>query len=338
MEHTIELEKLFKNWIQKAPNVIDEIVNNSGSERLYYRIRYDDGTLVGTYNPDIKENKAFLHYSKILREEGIRVPEIYTANATFVYYLLQDLGDTNLLQVLKKEGESLKIEKFYKMALTQLLKMQLFAGKYLDLETYAYPRAAFDSQSIKWDLNYFKYYFLKMSSISFDEQLLENDFEKIVYSISDAKWTGFIHRDFQARNIQIHQNETWFIDYQGGRKGPILYDLVSLLNQASAQLSNSFREKLKIYYRDTLKCYHEVDDIEFEIEFTSLAFIRLIQTLGAYGFRGLIEGKPYFKNSIPMALDNLANLLKSEYLKIEVPYFINILSRILQIKANFISK
>lgn len=338
MEHLLQLEKLYSIWKNSSPDSIIPLNSNSASSRLYFRIYAGNETYIGVYNADIKENRAFFHFSETFLKDGIHIPKLYFIGEDEAYYLIEDLGNTNLWNILKEEGESDFVNTLYKKALDQLLKMQLYGDLYIDFDTFSYPRAEFDAQSVLWDLNYFKYYFLKVSGLTFDEQLLENNFRSLAKEIGKQKWTAFMFRDFQARNIQVKKNDVWLIDYQGGRRGPMLYDLVSILYQASAQLSFDFRSELKTYYREELRKVIDVDNEIFDKDFDTMVFIRIIQTLGTYGFRGLIEKKPYFVESIPLALNNLENLLHSESLKLEIPYFIDLLDQLIQLKSNFVSK
>ena len=338
MEHLLELEKIYSIWKNCPPDSIKPLDKSSASPRLYFRIYADNQTYIGAYNTDLKENRAFFHYTNIFKKAGINVPELYFVSDNEAYYLIEDLGNKNLLDVLKKEGESDFVKQLYKKAINNLLKMQLFGKNKIDFKHFSYPRAEFDTQSVLWDLNYFKYYFLKVSGLTFDEQLLENDFQLLAKEIEKQHWIAFMFRDFQARNIQVVEDDVWFIDYQGGRKGPMLYDLVSLLYQASAQLSTEFRHELKAYYEQEMGKIFSVDDRIFKQDFDIMVFIRIIQTLGAYGFRGLIEKKPYFINSIPLALGNLDDFLQTQHLKLEIPYFINLLNQLVKLKSNFAPK
>lgn len=338
MEHLQQLEKLYSAWKNSSLDRIEPLNNTSASSRLYFRIYSDNETFIGVYNADLKENRAFFHFSHTFKEADIHVPELYFVSDNEAYYLIEDLGNMNLLALLKAEGESDFVRTLYKKSIDQLLKMQLYGKNEIDFKTFSYPRAEFDTQSVLWDLNYFKYYFLKVSGISFDEQLLENDFQLLAKEIGKQKWIAFMFRDFQARNIQVRNADVWLIDYQGGRKGPMLYDLVSLLYQASAQLSPSFRDELKAYYKQEAVKSMNVDSQSFEDDFDTMVFIRIIQTLGAYGFRGLIEKKPYFINSIPLALDNLESLLQTPHSKLEIPYLIGLLNQLVKLKSKFAHK
>ncbi len=338
MEHLEQIKNLYLGWKKNIPNKIEALVNNSASSRLYFRIYFNSETYIGVYNSDIKENKAFFHFTDIFRTGRVQVPELLFVDTNEMYYLIEDLGDINLLSLLKSEGESLNLKIFYKKALEQLLQMQLYGGVHINFEKFAYPRAEFDSQSVLWDLNYFKYYFLKVNDLAFDEQLLENDFRYLADELSRQKYIAFMFRDFQARNIHLRSNKVWLIDYQGGRKGPMLYDLASLLFQASAQLSTEFKEELKKFYFTELTKKYSISISEFEEKLASMVFIRIIQTLGTYGFRGLIEKKTYFIESIPSALKNLDELLQNQHLILEIPYFIGLLNQLIQIKSKFVYK
>lgn len=338
MEHLLELEKLYSTWKNSSPNRIEALNSTSASARLYFRIYSDNENIIGVYNADLKENRAFFNFTTTFGKAEIHVPELFIVSENEAYYLIEDLGDQNLLALLMDEGESDFVKQLYKKSIDQLLKMQLYGNDHINFATFSYPKAEFDVQSVLWDLNYFKYYFLKVSGLTFDEQLLENDFQILAAEVGKQKWTAFMFRDFQARNIQVIKDDVWFIDYQGGRKGPMLYDLVSLLYQASAQLSTAFREELKLYYRQELKKSFPVDNQTFDTDFDLMVFIRIIQTLGAYGFRGLIEKKPYFINSIPLALDNLENLLQNQQFKMETPYLIDLLNELVKLKSKFVHK
>lgn len=338
MQHLQQLENLFKSCHNISPDSIEPLTNSSASPRQYFRIFTKKSNYIGAYNSDIKENKAFFYFSETFKRADIRVPQLIKVSEDNLYYIIEDLGDINLWALLKKEGESSAIEFLYKDAIRQLFNMQFFSLQDIDYIKYAYPRAEFDAQSILWDLNYFKYYFLKISGLVFDEQLLENDFLKLAQKLPNQKWIGFMFRDFQSRNIQVMNNQAWLIDYQGGRKGPVLYDLVSILYQASAELSPDFRNKLKNYYKNLLRAKFSFTNEEFDEEFNAMVFIRIVQTLGAYGFRGLIERKKYFIDSIPLALENLEKLLKNEAFANEIPYFIELLLQLVQLKSKFVFK
>ncbi len=338
MEHELRLKNIYRTWENETPINILPLHTASASPRLYFRLFAKNKTIIGVYNADVKENKAFFYYTKLFKKGGVNLPDLYAVSQDDCYYLIEDLGDINLMDELKRQGEIEEVKQYYKSSILQLLKMQFYGRDRVDFANYSYPRAEFDEQSVLWDLNYFKYYFLKLSGIAFDEQLLENDFHRLTTNFQNLHWTAFMFRDFQARNIQIFKGQPWLIDYQGGRKGPMLYDLVSLLYQASADLSPDFREELKNFYKNELRKFCSVDDLIFEDEFNKMVFIRILQTLGAYGFRGLIEKKAYFIQSIPLALRNLKELIQNQQFKTEIPYFIDLLNQLVELKSIFASK
>ncbi len=324
----------FQKWKAKTPENIEVLNSGSASSRQYFRLHIGEKKLIATYSTDVRENEAFFYIGDYFRKQGIRIPEVYYISEDRCVYFQQDIGDLNLLSHLKSEGLTNETKQYYKESLEMLMKMQLGARE-IDYSK-CYPRPSFDVQSIIWDLNYFKYYFLKVSGVDFDEQSLEDDFQFLAQDLAIKESESyFMFRDFQARNIHIFNNEVWFIDFQGGRRGPMLYDVASLLFQASANLQNEFRNDcLDVYFSQLPKEIRQSRDV-FDKNFKKILLIRIVQTLGAYGFRGLIEGKPYFKNSIPNALDNLQLLLLELDEDVKISYFLKILADVVQIKNNF---
>lgn len=283
-----------------------------GSDREYIRFAYGEQSALGVWNKDFKENRAFLGFTRHFETMGVRVPQILAELEAEGMYLVQDLGDTTLLAHLLKtrtaEGIPEEVKELYRKSVAALARIQIHAGKGLDYSL-CYPRAAFDQQSMQWDLEYFKYYFLKLGKIHFEEQALEDDFQAFSDFLLEAESEYFLFRDFQGRNIMIHEGEPWFIDYQGGRKGALQYDLASLLYQAKADLSPEFREELVDHYLDAAVQYHPIDREKFRTYFYGFVLMRLMQTMGAYGFRGFYERKTHFLHSIPYAIRNLRWLL-----------------------------
>lgn len=311
------------------PETIDAIPP-AGSDRRYYRLGYKEKTAIGAWNPIQEENSAFLYFTRHFKANGLNVPEIYAEDPENYVYLVEDLGNTSLFSLLENISENsgfpAEIAKIYRESLKELIRFQVVAGKSLDY-SFCYPHEAFDARSMKWDLNYFKYYFLKLH-VPFHEGRLENDFDTLVDFLGRADSSFFMYRDFQSRNILIKDERLYFIDYQGGRKGPLQYDLASLLFQVKADLPFEFREEMLDYYLSELSVYIEIDKAVFKRQYYGFVLIRLLQVLGAYGFRGLIEKKPHFLSSIPFALKNLKWWLKNVNLNLELPELLPCLERL----------
>jgi aminoglycoside/choline kinase family phosphotransferase len=281
-----------------------------------------------------EENSAFLYFTSHFLAHGLHVPSIYGADPDHDVYLVEDLGNSSLFDLHDKQprenGLPDEMVRLYRESLKELIRFQLVAGKSLDYH-YCYPHASFDSRSMKWDLNYFKYYFLKLH-VPFHEGRLEDDFDTLVNYLNQADPGYFMYRDFQSRNILIKDNRPYFIDYQGGRKGPLQYDVASLLFQVKADLPFDLREKLLDYYISELSSYIKVDESTFKKQYYGFVLIRLLQVLGAYGFRGLIEKKPHFLSSIPFALKNLEWWLNHIDLQLDLPELLPALKSLAGIK------
>lgn len=328
-----ELSKLFSDWSgSRAINI--ESMAVSGSYRQYFRIMGDGQTAVGVINDDIKENLAFLGFTRHFINKNLAVPNILGIGKSGKTYLLQDLGDTTLFVVLNRNENTEKcfndyITGIYKSVLQELPKFQISAGKDLDYSV-CYPRDSFDRQSMMWDLNYFKYYFLKLAQINFDEQKLEDDFHALCDYLLEAENHFFLYRDFQSRNIMIFNEKPWFIDYQGGRKGALQYDLASLLYDAKAGIPEEVRITLRDYYLDNLEHYINVDRKKFIEYYYGFVLIRILQAMGAYGFRGFYEKKTHFLQSIPYALKNLEFILNNYKFPIQLTTLLPLLSNLTQ--------
>ena len=328
---TSDINDIIELFEQHFNELLDSIalLPLSGSYREYCKVRNYGHSAVGAFNADIKENAAFISFTKHFHSQGLPVPKIYEVSSDQKKYLLEDLGETTLFDFIveerEKEGFSEKIISEYKKVLKILPKFQVVAGKDLDYSV-CYPRAAFDSQSMMWDLNYFKYYFLKLAQIPFDEQALEDDFNEFINYLLSADSEYFMFRDLQSRNIMLKNNVTYFIDYQGGRRGALQYDLASLLYDSKANIPEHVRKELFDFYLKELQEYFPVDVNEFSTYFKGFVLIRIMQAMGAYGFRGFYEKKEHFLKSIPYALDNLKSLLDDLDLPIHLPE----LTRVLQ--------
>jgi aminoglycoside/choline kinase family phosphotransferase len=327
-----KLKELFEAWAGE-PAITINLLPPSGSYRYYYRITGETKIALGAQNEDLKENKAFIEFTRFFLQKGLRVPEIYAVCPQQECYLLEDFGNTTLYDWLStsRTGKEIPSEilTFYRQSLEQLVHFQIEGTKGLDY-SHCYPRHSFDKQSMMWDLHYFKYYFLKLARIPFDEQLLEDDFNTFSNFLLQANCDYFLYRDFQSRNIMVTSQGPAFIDYQGGRKGALQYDLASLLFDAKANIPESVREELLDYYIDFLKHYIQVEDKLFRNHFYGYVFIRIMQAMGAYGFRGFYEKKEHFLRSIPYALENLSWLLNHVELPIEVPALMDALREVTQ--------
>ena len=323
-----DIIELYKKRFQEL-DVAVEILPPSGSYREYIRLISPHFKAIGTWNEDLKENNAFIEFSRHFRNKGIRVPEIYEYKPSECIYLQEDLGNETLFSFLsvvrETEGFSDKIVGIYRKVVRELPKIQIVAGTDLNYD-FCYPRNAFDRQSMMWDLNYFKYYFLKLAKISFNEQLLEDDFTAFTDYLLKAESHFFMFRDFQSRNIMLRDEEPWFIDYQGGRQGALQYDLASLLYDSKADIPEQVREELMDDYLKELEKIHPVDRSEFRQYFYGYVLIRMMQAMGAYGFRGFYEKKEHFLKSIPFALENLEVVLQ----KLDLPIVLTELIRVLK--------
>ena len=330
MNKNQQLIKLFENWSGEKAISISPLPP-SGSYREYYRIKSKNKVALGVFNPDKKENIAFLKFSRHFLNKGLNVPEIYAEELEKSTYLIQDLGDTTLYSYLTNVYKSGIFPKelidMYKKVIEILPQFQINAAKDFDYSI-CYPRASFDKQSMIWDLNYFKYYFLKLSKIPFDEQDLENDFHKFTDYLLKTDCSFFLYRDFQSRNIMIYNNEIYFIDYQGGRKGALQYDLASLLYDAKADIPQYIRNELLEEYINNVRNLIDIKENEFIQYFYGYVLIRIMQAMGSYGFRGFYEKKEPFLQSIPYAIENLEYLLNNVTLPIEIPTLINVLKRV----------
>jgi len=326
------LSNLFKQWSGEEPHKIEALPAH-GSDRKYYRLFGTENTAIGAHNRDKAENTAFLTFSKHFFDTGLAVPEIYAEDSRNDLYLEQDLGDETLFsylsEVRQKEGFSGNIVNIYEKVIEELPKFQIKAAKDLNY-TVCYPRSSFDKQSMMWDLNYFKYYFLKLSGIPFDEQKLEDDFQVFTDFLLQAGRDYFLYRDFQSRNVMLLNGKPYFIDYQGGRKGALQYDVASLLYDAKADIPKDVRVHLLEKYINAASTYIEIDRESFLNYFYGYVYVRIMQALGAYGFRGFYERKTHFLKSVPYAIQNLEQLLHTVQLPIDIPALRDAWSRLVR--------
>jgi len=293
-----------------------------GSGRRIIRLSGESATAIGILYDVREENTAFLEFSRHFRRHGLPVPEIYGEDLSRGAYLEQDLGDTTLFEFLShhRQGSDLNRHAIdaYRKVVAVLPRFQVEAGRDLNYKV-CYPRDSFDRQSITWDLNYFKYYFLRLAGVPFNEQALEDDFIRLTKFLLSAPRDFFLYRDFQSRNVMLVQGEPYFVDYQGGRKGALQYDVASLLYDAKADLPPEIRQQLLDEYVASLSRYVDIGRDAFMRHFYAFVYVRIMQALGTYGFRGYYERKPHFLQSVPYALKNIRWLLHNAELPIPLP-------------------
>lgn len=321
---TDELSQLFRELTGDGPCKAEQL-RAGGSNRSYFRIAGCDGkTYIGVEGTSPKEDRAFCELARHLRKRGINVPEVLAQTADCSAYIQEDLGDLALFDI--PEG-SQKEELIFK-AIRMLPKIQFEGAEGLDWSL-CFPQREFDARMVSFDLNYFKYCFLKATGLEFHEARLEDDFERFAdILLADAPYDTFMYRDFQARNVMVKDGQPWFIDFQGGRRGPIQYDVASFLWQARAAYPDELKQHLIDVYLESLKRYRQVDASAFRKSLMHFVLFRTLQVLGAYGYRGYFEHKAHFLQSIPAAMANLRTLLDvgaSDY-----PYLTVLLSRLVE--------
>ena len=317
------LQKMFEQRFHTPATQIQALQGElGGSGRKIVRLANDQVSAIGILYGVREENVAFLTFSRHFRKHGLPVPEIYAENLDQGAYLEEDLGDTTLFEFLSKNREGDKIARAaveaYRKVVAVLPRFQIEAGRGLDYSV-CYPRRSFDRQSIAWDLNYFKYYFLRLAGISFNEQALEDDFDSLTNFLLSAEHDYFMYRDFQSRNVMLREGQPFFVDYQGGRKGALQYDIASLLYDAKADLPPELRRQLLDLYIERLGDFERIGREEFLHHFYAYVYVRILQALGAYGFRGFYERRAHFLQSVPYALKNVRWLLHNVKLPIALP-------------------
>jgi aminoglycoside/choline kinase family phosphotransferase len=297
----------------------------SGSDRKYFRIISGTKSLIGAYNPNLEENEAFIGFTKHFLSQGLPVPDILGYLPEKHIYFLSDLGEINLFEWLQHKhfegGFDSKAEIIYRKILDKLILFQINGIEGLDLDL-CYPHRYFDRQSMMWDMNYFKYMFLKLVAAPFNEKKLEHDFNVLADFLLETGQDYFLYRDFQSANIMIVEGEPWFIDYQGGRKGAPQYDVASLLYDAKAHIPEGSRKRLLDYHINNFCSISGERRDKFIGYFAGFSMIRLMQALGAFGFRGLYEKKPTFTGSIVPAIELLIDVIESDQLPVKLPELI----------------
>ena len=317
------LQKLFEEHFNVPAEHVQALQGElGGSGRKIIRLSGGNHTAIGILYGVREENTAFLAFSRHFRRHGLAVPEIYGEDLDHDAYLEEDLGDTTLYEFLSanRDGELIgaPVVEAYRKVIAELPRFQVEAGRDLNYSV-CYPRGSFDRQSISWDLNYFKYYFLRLAAIPFNEQALEDDFGRLTDFLLEAPGDYFLYRDFQSRNVMLPGGRPYFVDYQGGRKGALQYDIASLLFDAKADLPAELRQQLLEAYLDALGGCIRVEHDAFLHYYHAFVYVRVMQALGAYGFRGFYERKPHFLQSVPYALKNLRWMLHNTELPIALP-------------------
>lgn len=325
--NTDTLKQLYLKHTGQLPETVEPLPG-AGSNRKYYRL---NGAVrcIGVCGTSPEENAAFIYMAEHFRKKCLPVPEVYAVSDDKLHYLQEDLGDVQLFQLIRKAQQEQMPDK----SLTDLLgkairllpKFQFEGGADMDF-TRCYPPVEFNRRTILWDLNYFKYCFLKTTGLEFEENALEDDFERMCgILLEETSEPTFMYRDFQSRNVMIKDGEPYFIDFQGGRKGPFYYDVASFLWQAKANFPDDVRKHLTDEYLDAIQAYRPVSKAEFTTRLRHFVLFRTLQVLGAYGFRGYFEQKTHFIESVPFAIGNLRQLLDSDFT--EYPYLCNTLRR-----------
>lgn len=325
------LKRLFEEHFHQAVEHIRPLQGKlGGSGRAIVRVAGGNARAIGIVYPVREENVAFLEFTRHFRRHGLPVPQIYAEDLAEGAYLEEDLGDTTLFDFVSqhRSGQAVfpQAVEAYRKVVAVLPRFQIEAGRDLNYKV-CYPRSSFDRQSISWDLNYFKYYFLRLAGIPFNEQALENDFARLTKFLLSADHDYFLYRDFQSRNVMLRDGEPFFLDYQGGRKGALHYDIASLLFDGKADLPPELRLQLLDHYLDGLAGFIALKREAFMEHYYSYVYIRIMQALGAYGFRGFYERKTHFLQSVPYALENLRWLAENVQLPIELPALMDAFKR-----------
>src|SRR5882757_357805 len=315
------IRELFATY-SPSPVTRMEKIPQSGSNRMYFRLWTEDRSYIATYNDNVRENRTFIHFSRHFRESGCPVPEIYLVNEAYTIYLQQDFGDRSLLGELERHGHNDYVFGLFQQSLQELAHLQIRGDQQLDY-SWSITSKEFGKQAILSDLLYFKYYFLDTLQIPYDKEKLIDDFEGLSTYLTHVDLKYFMFRDFQSRNVMIQENKVHFIDFQGGMKGALQYDVASMLWQAKADLSDEWKNDLLNYYMDCVETIldKKIDRVRFVSQYNGYVLIRLLQVLGAYGFRGLFERKAHFLTSIPLALRNLKWFLTHKQVGIVLPEF-----------------
>jgi aminoglycoside/choline kinase family phosphotransferase len=316
-----DIKELYQDCFGKEVKEVAKIPQ-SGSDRIYFRVSTDADTCIATYSNNIKESNTFIHFSEHFKNRGCPVPAIHAVNSTKTIYLQEDFGDISLLNKLEAQGYNQYVFSLFQQSLKELAFLQIKGGAGVNYEL-CLTAKEFGKQAILSDLLYFKYYFLDTLKYPYDKQALIDDFDALSNYLTHTDTKHFMFRDFQSRNVMVKDDKVHFIDFQGGMKGALQYDVASLLWQAKADLPEDWKNRLLDYYIDEANQLLEqpIDSVIFTSQYNGYVLIRLLQVLGAYGFRGLFERKAHFLTSIPLALRNLKWFIENRRVGIAVPEF-----------------
>ena len=327
MEDQITQIQILFNTISANPWEAIYKIPQSGGDRVYYRIQQSGQTWIATVSNNIRENETFIYFAKHFKGQGLPVPEVLAINKAYTCYIQEDVGNTSLLEILEKEGKTEHVFSLFQKSLKALAALQVKGHEGLDYQK-CLTSKIFGNQSIMTDLLYYKYYFLDSLQYPYDKQALMNEFELLSEQLASKNFNYFLFRDFQSRNIMVHDDEVYFIDFQGGMQGGLSYDVASLLWQAKAELSQDWKDRLLAYYIQEIQTLlpNKLDEAAFKKQYNGFVLLRLLQVLGAYGFRGLFERKAHFLASIPLGLQNLKSFLTTTHLEKDTPVFASILN------------
>lgn len=303
------LEKLFEEHFGEKPDTVD-ILPVSGSDRRYFRLKNAKHTAIGTQNSNVAENNSYFYFTELFKKHGVNIPEVYVVSKDHKLYLQQDLGSTSLFDLMTKEGHTDAVRKHFHEALEQLVKAQWIAGREANFNQ-CFATRQFDEKAIMADLLYFKFYFADLQKVHYNRQALMEEMESMSKELGRMQPQTLMYRDFQSRNIMLHNGKPYLIDFQGCMQGPPQYDLASMLWQAKAQLPAAWKEDLLNGY---IAAHQQlpisrIDEMYFRKGYNQFVLLRIMQVLGAYGYRGLLERKQHFLSSIAPALKNLETFL-----------------------------
>lgn len=323
-----ELLRLFESYTgRKATDTLE--MNSSGSNRRYFRLSAEGVSVIGVLGNNLEENNAFITLSRHFKERNLPVPEVYMVSEDGMSYIQEDLGDSQLYDLVAKGRETGDYGEedagLLCKAIATLPALQFKGAEGLDYSI-CYPDSSFNARMVDFDLNYFKYCFLKATGLEFNEVRLQNDFDRLREDLLQNIGNTFMHRDFQARNIMMRDGEPYIIDFQGGRRGPIYYDVASFIGQARSRFSSELKDILVQAYLEALKKFTDVDEDEFKENLRIFVLFRTLQVLGAYGFRGYFEKKPHFLGSVPFALSGLRKLIAVPFVR--YPYLNDLLDKL----------